>query len=185
MTFELKLSLPEVPRVTTTVAPEYDPELDDVGALLRDVCVALEDAGASFIVQICSTKLWPVTVRTDLLVVVEQLAPVLAALEGGQPTKLEFYEQGIEKVVSLVPDRDTVLVECTDMIRKSSSEAVSAMLALGTVLDELCVLSRDFLLASEVCCSNLTKHPWFVAFSSELYRNMDLASARVLKSSPV
>lgn len=55
----------------TTLQKQYDPELDDVGSVLRDVCECLESLGARFVIRFCSNDLWPATVRTDLLVVLE------------------------------------------------------------------------------------------------------------------
>lgn len=177
MTFVIELVLPQTPRTTTVMVPSYDPELDDVRSVLGDVCEALEDAGARFCVQICSKERWPVTVRTDLSLVLEQLAGVLAALAAGLPTKLELYEQGVERVVSLVPGGSTVAVECDDMIRKPSSVTTSAVLDRRMVIERLCRLASDFLAAADACCAPLARHPWFVAFRLEVSRSVDLARA--------
>ena len=118
MTFELKLSIPTTLMRTETSQLQYDAELDDVGSVLRDICQALETAGVGFLARVCSNVDWPVTVRTDLLVVIEQIRDTLSDLKQGQIGRLDFYEQGVERTISFSPKNGTVLIECNDMIIK-------------------------------------------------------------------
>ena len=55
---------------------------------------------------------WPVDVRTDLSVVIEQIPGVLGQLRLGLGCSLDFYEQGIERRISLNPNSDKTLAEC-------------------------------------------------------------------------
>ncbi len=168
MFFELKLTMHRtMPRIETG-QPQYDPELDDVGSVLRDICEALETAGAGFLVRIGSETYWPVTVKTDLLVVMEQLGDTLASLAQEQVGKLDFYEQGIERTVSFVPYDGAVLVQCDDLIVKPTSRTDAISMPRESVLKELTGLAEDFLWASRICCEQLARHPWFMEWATVL-----------------
>jgi hypothetical protein len=159
MTFELKLQLPSTMMRVQRSQPQYDAELDDVGA--------------GFIARICSATNWPVTVRTDLWVVVEQLGDLLAALQHSQIGRLDFYEQGIERVVSFSPKDEALLIECSDMITKATSQPESVIVPRGIVAKELTRLAEDFLLAARTCCRELACHPWFIEWAVTLQRTVD------------
>jgi hypothetical protein len=77
----------------------YDPELDNITSVLTDICEALAEEGSvRFVVDGFGQDPWPVDVRTDLPVVIEQVPAVLKALRSGFSTSLGFYEQGIQRV---------------------------------------------------------------------------------------
>ncbi|WP_438024154.1 hypothetical protein [Sorangium sp. So ce233] len=173
MKFELKITVPDVMSLIESGQAQYDPELDDLGSVLRDICETLEAAGVGFLVRVCSEAYWPVTVRTDLLVVVEQLGVVLASLAQDQVGKLDFYEQGIERVVSLVPKDGSLLVQCSDLVVKATSRTESVLVPREAVIKELIGLADGFLRVSRACCEQLASHPWFVEWATDLQRQVD------------
>ena len=73
----------------------YHLELDDVRSILNDVCDWLQPH-ARFIVSGFGQARWPVDVRTDLCVLLEQLPSALLALASDAPFEIDFYEQGIQ-----------------------------------------------------------------------------------------
>ena len=169
--FELRLILPyPFPSTTNTLPEEYDSDLDDVGSLLHDICGRLEEAGAQFSVRICSEEAWPVTVRTDLHVILEQLAKTIVSLRHKKAAALKFFEQGIEKVATLSPEDDAVLVVCGSMFRDSGAPETTSRCSREAVLRELDALATDFLTAANDFCPEVTCHPWFQAWSQELTR---------------
>jgi hypothetical protein len=85
---------------------------------------------------------------------------------------LDFYEQGIERVVSLIPEENKILVECKDMIKKPSSQTETMIISRKTLIVELVTLCNDFLKASQICCGNIIKHPWFVTWESNIQKNI-------------
>jgi hypothetical protein len=173
MTFELKLNVPTALMRTETGQFQYDPEVDDVGSVLCDICEALETSGVSFLVRVCSNAAWPVTVSTDLLVAIEQIGDTLADLAQGQIGRLDFYEQGIERVISFTPNNGDILVECNDMIVKATSKPEVVILPRELVLKELTCLAEDFLGASHICCPELVNHPWFQEWAAELRNTLN------------
>lgn len=171
--FELKLTVPSVLPRNESGQLQYDPELDDLGSVLRDMCESLENAGVGFSVRVCSDIYWPVTVRTDLLVVIEQLGDVFDLLARGQVGKLEFYEQGVERVILLAPHGDKFFVQCSDLIVKPMSRTESASVSRELVLKELVGLADEFLRVSKICCGQLASHPWFVEWAAGLQQQVD------------
>jgi hypothetical protein len=94
------------------VVPEYEPELDDVRSILRDVCGEL--AGQTrFVIAGFGQDPWPVDVVADLSVFLEQLPRVLAAVSSSRPVVLDFYEQGIARRLRFEPAGEFYSVACT------------------------------------------------------------------------
>jgi hypothetical protein len=108
MYIELALTQPDLPRMAVRA---YDPELDDVRSILMDVCEALE-GNAVFSVSGFGQDVWPVDVRTDLAVFMEQLPEILAAIGSGRATVLDFYEQGVERTIGFTPAGGDYLLSC-------------------------------------------------------------------------
>lgn len=175
MRFEMRLEVPQALHTTAVDSREYDDELDDIGSVLHDVCQALEQGGVQFDVQICTDAPWPVTVRTDLAVIAEQLSAALTSLAEDIPARLEFYEQGVERVVALMPSGDSIVVECSDLVPKPSSFPVSVTLDRRAVLEELCLLASTFITAAKLAAGELATHPWFVAFVNDLSQSIERA----------
>lgn len=91
---------------------DEDEPIEDPMTLAIEVCPVLEDLGAGFVAGGFGEERWPVDVATDLATVVPQLPDLIAALRAGAPGVLDFFEQGIEQVVSFTPQGDTVELRC-------------------------------------------------------------------------
>jgi len=85
----------------TSMPGRSESHFGGMAELVSHVCKAFADCQAVvFEVQGFGQEKWPVDVATDLSVVVEQLPSVLARLRRGDPAvELDFYEQGVERVV--------------------------------------------------------------------------------------
>jgi hypothetical protein len=110
---------------------EYEEEEDDVNALIADVCEYLADiGGVTFRVSGFGQNPWPVDVRTDLAVFLEQLPYAISAIERSDPNfVIDFYEQGIERTLVFVRDESEFTVECisaTDWVPLPTKESISA-----------------------------------------------------------
>src|SRR5438270_139453 len=110
MTFSLTVSrvqhLPGVDR-------KYDEELDDVRSILTNIGRALADSGAAdFTVSGFGQTRWPLDLGTDLPVFLEQLPAAISAVGAGTAFSLDFYEQGVERVIHFSPWRDLYSAKC-------------------------------------------------------------------------
>lgn len=109
MRMELRLQnrLAEKPLVRA-----YDAELDDIGAILADICDFAHDYG-EFVVSGFGQERWPTDVRTDLLVFLEQLPHAVASVRSGLPFDIDFYEQGLERRLSFSPTEHDYVASCS------------------------------------------------------------------------
>jgi hypothetical protein len=111
----------------------------------------------------------------------EQLRDVLAGLSRNEAVRLDFYEQGIERVVTFVPQEQCIRVECTDMIKKPSSRTETSILSRNAVVNELVGLCDTFLIVSKKHSADLANHPWFVVWAFELHREAEALRHAVIK----
>lgn len=170
MNFEIRLVAKNLSPLAVTTATAYDDELDDVRSILRDVCRIMEDMCCiQFRVMICTSIPWPVTIQTDLCVVMEQLPDVLKAICSHSVAKIEFYEQGIERSVLFIPREDRMLVQCKALVAMNLCPLDTMILDRRIVVDELAALARDFVSFAEICCSQLAHHPWFREWTADLW----------------
>jgi hypothetical protein len=108
MTFEISLTRP--PLFSDSSEGRDAPE--DFTSLIIDGCSLLEEAGCRFLVSGFGQGSWPVDVRYDLSTVMEQLVDVLADLRAEKESELDFYGQGIERVLDFFPGPDGVRIRC-------------------------------------------------------------------------
>jgi len=113
--------------------PQEDEE--SLPTLLDTICEALEESGlVQFQVVGFSPEPWPVDVRTDLSVVIEQVPKAIGHLERGTAAEIGFYEQGIERIIYIDPNGDNVEFVCKEMLSGRSIGTAVAMerqLAVG------------------------------------------------------
>lgn len=163
---------------TMSVHPEepsevYDEALNDVNAIIMDMCISLGDTGGfDFRVSGFGDDRWPVDVATDLATVLEQLPVALDACAAGEPFTLDFLEQGVERRLEFaLIGESSYEVTCignptwnperlTEEVRR---DALLAMLAgLGS---KFCALA--FALLPEA-----SKHPWFRIYADGVARHV-------------
>lgn len=183
MCFELRLKLPSHLEQVHCDVRLYDIELDDLGSVLHDVCCLLEDmCEIEFHVRVCTEEYWPVTVRTDLCVVMEQMEDLLDGLERNQYGRLDFYEQGIERMVLFSKKKEKFEVRCEDMIEKTKSVSKILVTSPNIVLEELCTLVRDFLGTTRSCCPLLADHLWFLEWAERLQQIVSRIGTKIHSS---
>src|SRR5688500_7612035 len=103
----LELRLPRKVDLTT-VLRDYDESLDNITSILCDVCDALQDAGeGELVVSGFGQDRWPLDIRTDLSVLLEQLPEAIRCVCSGVEAELDFYEQGVERKLVFTPAGDS------------------------------------------------------------------------------
>jgi hypothetical protein len=158
MRIELKVS-PDLP---SQVMPYrvYDPNDDDVRAILMEACHEL-DGWADFLISGLGQERWPVDVGTDLSVFLEQLPDALRAIAARKSAEIYLYEQGVDRLLALEPTGAGYAVHCrsgTDWRPWPAVEEVDSL-----KLEGMLVAVRDeFLEALERMAPELRLHPWIV-----------------------
>jgi hypothetical protein len=145
--------------------PSYQEELDDVRSILSDVCGILADTGsAEFLVSGFGQERWPVDVRTDLPVFLEQIPDAAAAVESNAPFSIEFYEQGVERVIFFEPQGELYSARCesqTDWRPDPEVETIGRQ-ELREVFSDIREGLMRFLSHS---APRIATHPWMQAWA--------------------
>ena len=156
----IELHLPQPPESPPPLR-DYDPELDDVRSILSDVCDWAEPYGI-FVVGGFGQDPWPLDVRTDLLVVLEQLPEALLALSSGAAFEIDFYEQGVERRISFSPNEGGYAAACLSYGNWRPDPSVEKI--DRAALDRMLTAVRDEFLRFIRCSyPGLELHPWLVS----------------------
>jgi hypothetical protein len=157
MQFRIHLSrtehFPELPL-------QYEEKLDDVRSILSDICEALADtSSADFIVSGFGQERWPVDVRTDFPVFLEQLPKALTSVELGSSFSLDFYEQGIERVMHFERTGEEYSARCESQIEWKPQPAIETInrLELRKMLSDVRENLMQFL---SLHAPRVAAHPW-------------------------
>lgn len=112
---------------------------DSEKAMFDDICECLDAAGVvEFRVRGFGQSEWPVDAATDLPVMLEQLADICEIVAGGNEVgEIDFYEQGIERRVSLEPHRSGYNVGCVSGTSWSPNPSV-----IWQSREEMCAMLR-------------------------------------------
>jgi hypothetical protein len=124
-----------------------------------DVSDALEP-GSEFAVSGFGQDVWPVDVRTDLAVFLEQMPNALRAIKERKSAEIDFYEQGVERSIAFEPDGTQYLATCktwsTTWQPHPSIEEISA-----DSLEQMLLAARDeFMRALTMMAPSLADHSW-------------------------
>lgn len=136
----------------------YNSNEDDVRSILIDVCRATESQ-SEFVLSGFGQQRWPVDVGTDLPVFLEQLPSALHAVNQNMATTVDFYEQGVERSISLEPLGRGYIATCasqTDWQPNPTTEDIP-----GDELADMLLAARDAFMSVLVeTAPDLAKHPW-------------------------
>jgi hypothetical protein len=155
MRLELHLTVPSHFKVR-----DYRPDLDDARSILSDVCRAL-DARSEFLLSGFGEQRWPVDVGTDLVVFLEQLPHALHLLKAGQTAQIDFYEQGIQRIVEWVPTGTACVATCRSFGACGRDPVVETMVT-GDVIDMSSTALATFIEMLSQMAPELVDHPWIV-----------------------
>jgi hypothetical protein len=136
----------------------YDLHEDDIRSILFDICRVI--AGWSdFVVSGFGQDRWPVEVTTDLPVFLEQLPSVLRAVRDGVDTRIDFYEQGVERSIELTSNGDIYVVKCVSNTSWEPNPVIDSV--NRRMLEDMLLALRDVFMASfaEVA-PGLVNHSW-------------------------
>jgi hypothetical protein len=150
------------PTSNVELNPEF--ELDeDFESLVMDTCQMLSQTDCQFRVSGFGQDPWPVDVSYDLSSAIENLPEALEALKHGECAQIDFYGQGIERLVTFTPHGDRVVIKCTSNTTWTPDPSAEEV-ALGEAQDLLLTLARDFKAAVERVCPQVAALDAFAAW---------------------
>lgn len=136
----------------------FEMELDDPIAILIAICEVFEiSESIVFLVSGFGQEQWPVDCRTDLLTVIEQVPFILKKISKQDFSfQLDFYEQGIERLLIFEEENHQVRVNCVSHTNWTPGDAIYIEKDKILVLFEQ--FYHHFLEYSQILCPNLANH---------------------------
>jgi hypothetical protein len=164
--FELCLDAPAAVPSEDPSEVVYDSELDDVRSILRDVCASLAELpGMRFTLAVADPL--PVSVRCDLVVVMEQLRDVLAGLREAGTATLDLYEQGVECQLVFTQRGAQTRIEQRDLLGRPHPPR-EVILPSKVVVESLRTLARTFVDVARRRSPQRCAQPWFIDWAQSL-----------------
>lgn len=153
----LELNFPDLSGVRLNVRT-YDPTLDNIQSILSDVCEALHGHG-QFVVSGFGDDAWPFDVHTELCLFLEQLPQLLNDIQAGKLGELDFYEQGVERVITFTPNGSDYQLTCQSLTDWQPDPA--AVTLDRVALENMLTKARlDFIGIVRAVAPELLAHPW-------------------------
>ena len=166
----MEISLAPTPAVQIKPVPRrvYDEELDDVRAILMDLCEELAAQGAvQFRVAGFGDPDWPIDVEVDLSVLMEHVPAAIFSLGRREDFVVHFYEQGVQRHLSFKHDGSSYRILCTSSTAWRPSPTEEGM-SCKDIEQMLVEVKHEFLRLAEAVSPGVTSHPWMVDWSDRL-----------------
>ena len=157
--FHMRLDLSRAAHLRLRVRT-YDFELDSIISILSDLCEFAQSHRGVFNVGGFGQARWPVDVRTDLCVVLEQLPEVLKAVRSGNSVVLDFYEQGIERRLTFAPSGEECEVTCAAFSPYWNPSPATERIGREVLEHMLAAVLDEFLNFLRRVAPELERHPW-------------------------
>lgn len=127
---------------------------EEYGSLVMDACELLRETDCRFHVAGFGQDPWPVDISYDLSSVIEQLPQARTALRRKQRARIDFYGQGVERVITFDPDGEQITMSCTTQTAWIPDPATETA-SLADVEGMLAALARDFRRALDRACPDV------------------------------
>jgi hypothetical protein len=139
----------------------YDPELDNVGSILHDVCDHLHEHHLAELTYRIGDVYEGADVRVALCVVLEQLPAAITAIAEHRDFEIDNYEQGFEtKLAFAWRGEDYAMTISRHWTELPDPLAITADEVLGVLVH----LRASFMTALRRVAPELEQHPWIQAW---------------------
>ncbi|WP_159046224.1 hypothetical protein [Streptomyces sp. MMG1121] len=162
-----------MPFRTTVSAPTsgtpvtHDLDLsEDYESLVMDACDLLGETDCRFHVAGFGQDPWPVNVSYDLSSVIEQLPRARASLRRRDRAQIDFYGQGIERVITFAPAGDRITLTCTSRTGWIPDPATETA-RRSDIEHMLATLARDFRRAFDRACADVAAREHLASWGSD------------------
>jgi hypothetical protein len=161
---EIKIDLTQICDVPH-MEINYDDESDDIRSLLDDTCGILADTElAEFKTSGFGQESWPVDVRTDFSVFLEQLPAAIASVAAESDFEIDFYEQGIERTIRFSRRGSQYVARCESRTTWTPNPETE-MIDVLVLHRMLCDVRAHFLKFLERFLPEVAIHPWMLDWS--------------------
>lgn len=139
---------------------QFDDSADDVSGLLAWLCIYFANQNSNnFVISGFGQDAWPVDVRTELAIFLEQLPNSIDAVNNQDSQfEISFYEQGFERTLNFELKREKYLVSCTSFDQWQPDPAVETIdgeLLMGMFIQ----IGEEVLKGCEQVDPSLLNHP--------------------------
>ena len=149
---------------------ELDPIDDNYLSLVDRVCELLaEDGGVFFDVSGFGEEQWNVDVATDLATILVQVPEMYAwssDADAASVFHLDFYEQGVERRLTLVREGQQILIEGSALVPGPGDvwkpTVPVEVVAAETLRTQLRELAARFLALAAMVCPAAASHAWLL-----------------------
>jgi hypothetical protein len=104
---------------------------------------------------------WPVQIDYDLAVLLEQIPTVATAVKSGIPSEIDFFGQGIERILHIQPSGDNCEISCLSYGNWTPLPTVE-VLSKASLLQMLFAVQNEFLRALSTAAPELAKSEFIV-----------------------
>jgi len=162
--FEMKIQIHATPR---WIADQLDDDQDFVLVVHDAICGALTESGsASFLTKGFGQERWPVDLVHDFSILLPDIVSVLRSIANNSRCELNFPEQGIQRVIDLKPQADSILLHCRSGTTWSPNPDKIDM-PQAMFLNMLRRVLTDYKSAAEQVVPNLASNRLFVEWARE------------------
>lgn len=154
----------------------YDEELDDIESLIMDICDCLsETERVKFNVLGFGESQWPVDVWLHLSSIVPQVPDVLMALAKSKDVTLDFYEQGVGRVLHFHCHSHIVEVTCKDLF-DTFEHPSKEFIDLSELKQMLTDFLKSFIYLATIISPNIVNHEMFQKWLKDISPCLNLSS---------
>lgn len=140
-------------------SPLAVPPSADIDEIFSLVCErGQETDGLKLSVELGELGQLPVDVKVDLPVLLEQLNEAIDAASEERRFQLDFYEQGIEKIILFLPTEGRYVVQINTLFGAQVG-VLNTPIEFSSVQEMLFAIKRNFVAYLDVVCSNVTLNP--------------------------
>lgn len=141
---------------------KYNEEFDDIRSILISLCRQIDEQdGCVFKISGFGQEKWPVDVKTDLPVLLEQLPQIFSAIELYQDFQLDFYEQGIERYIDFNYKNGYYNLVCKSLTNWTPKPVMEEMNLLE-VNEMFFTIKREFIYLIKKNIPKLLENKWIV-----------------------
>jgi hypothetical protein len=144
---------------------DYDAQLENVSCIFMDVRELIQQNSELLVSGFGDSK-WPVSVDWELPDLLDQLPDLFQAIRAGSIAQLDFGEQGVERLIEFIPNRENrMYVGTCYSLTRWKPDPVEEEISFDDLETMLLEVKDQFLQALTDVAADLNDHPWVRAWA--------------------